>query len=226
MSRPIPSEHLRVANETLSCRPDVDAILSHQLQSTASEYGFQALLVFKKCEKDFLETIGPSSEDFPSGLGAAYLQSCKPYTKFVKHSKADVGCKTILTIENYLNLYSFFVLKWPLVLNQLTATSSSMSSGKEWIRIGKNLKFFHNGQCTYSCTLGGDLKLTATAGSKKNGTGDYEIGLFLCRAGGDDSQFELPVSTVTKLFSDTEAYHFILEHYKRMQSAQLPVDQR
>jgi len=216
MSPPVPSEHLRIANETLSCRPDADAIISHHLQSTANEYGFQALLVFKKCEKDFLETIGPS-DDFQSG-GCAYLQSCKPYTKFVKHSKAEPGCKMTLSIQNYLNLYSFFSIKWPLVLNQLTATSNCMSSGKEWVKIGKNLKFFHNGQCTYTCTLGDDLKLTATAGSKKNGSGDYEIGLFLCR---DDSQFELPVSTVTKLFSDTEAYHFIFEHYKRVQSIQL-----
>lgn len=214
MSAPIPNEHLRISNEQLSCQPDLDSLFCHQLQSTAKEFGFQALLLFEKCDAKCKETIG-LPEDFQSG--GAYLQTCRPYGKFVRQVKAEPGCTITLTVENYLQLYAFFVIKWPLVLSQLTASSASMSSGTEWIRAGKNLKFLHHGQCVYSCNLGSDLRLAATAGSKKNGTDDYEIGLVIFRG---DFEMELPLSTVTKLFSDSQAYHFIFEQYKKLQSKQ------
>ena len=214
MSLPVPNDHVHVSNEKLSCFPDIQSILCHQLQSTANEHGFQAILLFEKSERDFRETLGELGDVRENSV---FLQTSRPYTKFVKQSLAEPGCSMTLSVENYLNLYSFFALKWPLVLNKLTATSNSMSSGKDWVRVGKNLKFLHHGRCVYSCTLGDDLQLTATASSKKNGTGDYELGVVISRG---DSEYELPLSTVTKLFGETEAYHFIFEQYKARQGRQ------
>jgi len=207
MSQTIPSEHLQVSNEVLSILPNKESTLCHYLSSSANEYGLQALIVFET-GKAKLEKLLGSCENVQANT--VFLQTCKPYAKFVPHDKAEFFCT--ISIDDYLSLYSFFLLKWPQVLSKITATINSMISGTDWIRITKTLRFRQNGSCSYTCNLGIDFSLAANASCKENGSGDYEIGVTIVKG---KSNFELPLTTATKLFSDVEAYHLIYNHYKK-----------
>lgn len=213
MNVPVSIENVRLSNESFSCEPDGKSVIFHQLHSSSTEYGFQCMIVFEANEAQVAEAVG----DTNSGkANTVYFQITKPYTKFAKQSKAEEGCCLEVSVDNYLDLYCFFASKWPLVLNQLCATLNSMKTGTDLIRIAKNLKFLHHGECNYQCTLGDDLHLTAKASSKKSSKNEFEVGVVISKPG--FGHLELPLSTVTKLFNDTEAYHFLYQKYKGRQA--------
>jgi len=203
-------EAATISNERLVNVPDLASPLCHQLASTAIDGGFQSIIIFAK-KKRYSEMAGlPADSTFSDNT--CFLQTTEPYQTFVKQRDAPRGHFLNVSVQNYLSMYSFFHAKWPLVCSKLMSNANAMIEGSGWISLATNLSFAEHGKSVYTCTLATDLHLEAIVYSRE--VSDKTKIFLEVKISKGSLSMQLPLTTVTKLFSDASAYHAIQERYK------------
>ena len=208
-------DSVRLSEESFSNTPSSGLALLHRMASTHNECGFQALLIFDSSARlpDSYRVDPVIVEDL-----SCHLLVCSPMDTFYKPETVPDHFKMTMSIENYLDLYAFIHCKWPSVLAQMIKNASCMADGKEWVRIKPYLLFLNDGVCQYKALLGPDLIFFASIDSQnvvKTSTPGKNCKDFIVQVSiqKGNQTFNLPLSTVSKLFSNTEAYQHIQSAY-------------
>jgi len=183
--------------------------------STHNDCGFQAMLIFDSAARlpDSYRVDPVIVEDL-----SCHIQVCPPMDTFYKPSTVPDHFKMTMSIENYLDLFAFIHCKWPSVLAQMIKNASCMADGQEWVRIKPYLLFLNDGVCHYKALLGPDLIFSASIDSQnvvKTSTPGKASKEFIVQVSikKKDQILNLPLSTVSKLFSNTEAFQHIQTAY-------------
>jgi len=206
-------DNVHVSEECFSNTPSSSCVFLHRMLSTHNDCGFQALLVFD------------STAHIPDGVSLApmivedltcHLQVCPPMDTFYKAASVPDHLKMTISIENYLDLFAFIHCKWPNVLAQMIKNASSMAEGNNWVRIKPYLLFLNDGICHYKALLGPDLSFCASVNSQNivnKGAGGKDEFIVQINIMKKDQTLNLPLSTISKLFSNIEAYQHIHTAY-------------
>lgn len=183
-----------------------DSLLRHGLASMANSCGFQAILIFEKRDK-FPSLLGLPED---AAEGSAYLQVSQRYKQFLPTTNADPDCTLVVPLESYLDLYSFFSTRWPLICSELVTSAEDVVQSSTWIPLSKNLSFAKSGRICYSCRLAGNLEFQSWC---EAGTANCKQSVEVAVAH-NGKRLVLPLDTVTQLFSHPEAYREIYQRYK------------
>jgi len=218
---------VHTSEECFSNSSTTGLVFAHRILSNHDESGFHALLIFD------------SKSPLPEGASLApmivedytcHVQICPPMDTFYKHSTVPEHLKMSMTIQNYLDFYTFVHCKWPLVFAQMVKNAKAMVSGKEWIRINPRLVFLNDGVCNYRVLLGKDLIFSASIDSKnvikkakatedsknviKNETEEIPIEFFVqASIQIKDKKLDIPMATISRLFQELDTYQHIKTAY-------------
>ena len=189
-------------------------VFAHRILSNHDESGFHALLIFDgKSPLPEGASLDPMIvEDY-----SCHIQISPPMDIFYKHSAVPDHLKMSMTIENYLDLYTFVHCRWPNVFAQMVKSAQSMISGKDWIRINPRLVFLNDGVCNYRVLLGKDLIFSASIDSKnviKKATEESPIEFFVqASLQINEKKLDIPMATIAKLFQEIDTYQHIKTAY-------------
>ena len=200
-----------LSNEKLSNEPLDAIVLSHSLGSLSNVGGFQCLVVLD------------ASQPFPPSLGlpshncvaenTCFLQVTSPYEVFQPQRQADENRCLEVTLEEYLNLFAFFLQRWPMVHAKMGATVRDMQKRDAWVSASNHVKFMSVGRCSYTVTIGANLGFRAEATmDKEKGDGAFFFRAELIK---DGKSVPLPLDTCRRLFAAEEDFALLSSMYKK-----------
>jgi len=204
---------LFLREEKIENVPQDPSLLAHSLESLGNSGGFQCIVIFD-AGKPFADNLGLPNHKTVA-RNTCFLQVTRTFETFLPQSDADQ--RMVLDLESYLNLYAFFLARWPIVCSKMTAQAEAMLKKDTWVLASDNLHFIGPGCCCYSAKIAENLLFQAQTNIEVQ-KGKERIFLRALLNKGGETLF-LPLETCCSLFAKPEAYWALSKRYKKERSS-------
>lgn len=202
---------LKLREEKLENVPLSTPVISHSLESSSNSGGLQCIAVLDP-RQPFAACLGlPDHKTVAPNT--CFLQVSEPLEMFKPQEKADPDKTLVLSFEDYLQLYAFFLQRWPVVCGKLMEQTGGMQDPEIWVSFADNLHFLGLGFCRYSARLGEDLRFKAETKVKE--VKCNQLVFLEASVGKGENSVVLPLDTAVKLFAKADGYHALRAIYKK-----------
>ena len=201
---------LLLREEKLENVPLSTPLISHGLESSLNSGGVQCIAVLDS-RKPFAACLGlPDHKSVASN--SCFLQVTDPLELFKPQCEADAAKTLEFSLEDYLQLYAFFLQRWPVVCGKMMEQTGGMQDPETWVAFADNLHFMGLGFCRYSARIGEDLRFRAETKFKE--VKGKQLVFMEAAVGRGEKSVLLPLDTCVKLFAKPDGYHALRAAYK------------